>query len=160
MEPDANPVSSRPAPPVRVDPDSANHHILYQLNCDHHEPLPHPALPRTVSPERAALLAGRSRAAIVRAIEGGLLGATGRVHRRIRLADLETFLGRPVTLDDWTATASRYDRQRDLDALRNHRRHPAGTPRAANPGNSDTVNGSIPQRHSPDEKYRRHRATG
>lgn len=89
----------------------------------------HPALPRHISRARAALLAGRSRAAIAQLIAEGALPAAGTVHKRIRLGDLETFLGRPITLDDWGASNDRYDRQRELDALRNSRRHPAGQKR-------------------------------
>ena len=87
----------------------------------------HPALPRYISPERAALLTGRSRPAIVRLCAEGKLRSAGRVRRRIRLAELERFLGRPVTLGDWAASNDRYDRAREADALRNHRRHEAGT---------------------------------
>ncbi len=79
----------------------------------------HAVLPREISPNRAALLLGRSRRAVNRLIETGLLSAEGRVHARIPMASVEAVLGREITLNDWASAEGSAEQGRRTQALYN-----------------------------------------
>jgi hypothetical protein len=73
----------------------------------------HAALPKHVSPTRAAILLGRSRRRVEVLIADGLLAAEGRVHKRIPLSAIEAYRGRAITIAEWTNSETRYDRTRE-----------------------------------------------
>src|SRR5260370_32774485 len=70
----------------------------------------------------AGALSGKAPQTIRARIGDGSLRATGRVVMRIPVAELERFLGRPLTGEDFARARERLEPRRKRERYHNHRR--------------------------------------